>query len=65
MKRSTAVAVVGAVLVGTLVTGCDTGPECLRSHTDVTYLPIYNGKTTTIQPVFNVVCDEYAKEPPK
>ncbi|MER8014247.1 hypothetical protein ACIQ7S_03680 [Streptomyces griseoluteus] len=65
MKRNTAVAVVGAVLVGALTTGCDTGPECVRDHTETSYAMTWNGKTMVPVTVFTVVCDEYAKEPAK
>ncbi|MGW2467923.1 hypothetical protein [Streptomyces bauhiniae] len=65
MKRNAAVAVAGAVLVGALVTGCDTGPECLRDHLETSYGMVWNGKTMVPHTVYTVVCDEYAKEPPK
>jgi hypothetical protein len=59
------VALAGAALVGALTTGCDDGPECIRSHTDWHFIPVYNGKTTTLVWTPYTVCDEYAKESAK
>lgn len=64
MKR-VAAALAGVALVGSLTVACDPGPECLESHLETTYMPVYNGKTTTIQPVYTTVCDRYAEETPK
>ena len=64
MKR-VAVAVAGVVLVGSLTVACDPGPECVKSHSELTWVPVFNGKTSTIHPVWTSVCDEYAKESPK
>ncbi|WP_030855262.1 hypothetical protein [Streptomyces sp. NRRL S-475] len=47
------------VLFMLLCTGCDDGPDCKRSHTETQWVPVFNGKTTTIHPVFVSVCDEY------
>lgn len=61
MKRA-AVAVVSVALVGALTTACDTGPACVESHTTVTLIPVFNGKTTTLVPTTQVVCDRYEGE---
>lgn len=63
MKRI-ALAVAGVALVAASATACDTGPECLDSHVVTSYVPVYNAttKTTSIHPVFTVVCDRYAED---
>ncbi|QAY26966.1 hypothetical protein SEA_SHAWTY_42 [Streptomyces phage Shawty] len=61
MKKRVAVAAVVAVAALGL-TGCDDGPECVDSHTTVTLIPVFNGKTTTLVPTTQVVCDRYADE---
>lgn len=45
--------------------GCDPGPECVRSHSELTWVPVWTGKTSTLHPVWTSVCDRYAKETPK
>ncbi|WLW38542.1 hypothetical protein [Streptomyces phage Vanseggelen] len=50
------IAILAALLL-ILLTGCDDRP-CEAGHYN--YIPIYNGKTTTITPVW--VCDQYAEE---
>jgi len=62
VNKRVAAAVVGVALVGALTTACDTGPECVESHTTVTLIPVFNGKTTTLVPTTQVICDRYAKE---
>jgi hypothetical protein len=64
VKRvAAAVAVTAVVALG--LTGCDPGPECIESHSELTWVPVFNGKTSTLQPVWTSVCTEYAKETPK
>ncbi|AUG87311.1 hypothetical protein HOS59_gp47 [Streptomyces phage Rowa] len=63
-RKRVTLAVAGAVLVATLATGCEDGPECLSGHTEVHLIPVFNGKTTTMTPVTEFECDEYAKETP-
>ncbi|QAX94742.1 hypothetical protein HOV12_gp50 [Streptomyces phage Lilbooboo] len=60
MKR-VAAAVAGVVLVGALTVECDDGPPCVDSHVETTWMPVFNGKTTTLQPVITTVCDRYAE----
>ena len=62
MKKRAAVVAVSVVAAAAVLTGCDPGPECVKSHGEMTLVPIWTGKTTTIQPVWTDVCDEYAKE---
>lgn len=61
MKR-VAATVAGVALVGALTVGCDPGPECKNGHSVMTMMPVFNGKTTTYQPMWTFVCDEYEKE---
>ncbi|CAA07142.1 gp18 [Lomovskayavirus C31] len=64
MKR-VAAAIAGVALVGAVTVGCDPGPECIESHSEMTWVPMYNGKTTTLQPVWTTVCTKYETETPK
>lgn len=54
--------------VGVCLTGCGGGRTCLRSHTEMRWMPItqYNpatkGVTTTMMWYPAKVCDEYAQE---
>jgi hypothetical protein len=65
-RKARAVFLAGLAAVGALtLTGCDDGPECLEGHTEVTLMPVFNGKTTTLVPVTNFECDVYAKESEK
>jgi hypothetical protein len=64
-SKARAMFLAGLAAVGALtLTGCDDGPECLHGHTEITLMPVFNGKTTTLVPVSNFECDEYAKETP-
>lgn len=59
--RRLALAVVGVALALATLTACD-DRECLRGHSEIQLMPIYNGKTTTLIPTSVFVCDEYAPE---
>jgi hypothetical protein len=56
--------VISMVVVVLLVIFNDSGSDCLKSHTTVTYVPVYNPttKTTSVKPSYGVECDGYAKK---
>lgn len=57
---------VAALVIMTLsLTACEPGPECIRSHSEMTWVPVWTGKTSTLHPVWTSVCDSYAKETAK
>ncbi|CAD80140.1 gp18 [Streptomyces phage phiBT1] len=58
--RNLAAVGVAAVAMLTL-SACDTGPECIESHSEMHMMPVYNGKTTILQPVWTTVCTKYAE----
>ncbi|QBZ73415.1 hypothetical protein SEA_HEATHER_45 [Streptomyces phage Heather] len=61
-RRAVATSLAGLALVGSVsLTACDPGPECVESHLETQWQPIFNGKTTTLHPVMISVCDRYAE----
>ncbi|MFJ9408605.1 hypothetical protein [Streptomyces sp. NPDC101393] len=63
MKRIAVAAT--ALTAGLILTGCDAGPECLKSHTQVVpSTTVVNGKAVVTTSVV-VICTEYAKEESK
>ncbi|MFJ9318830.1 hypothetical protein [Streptomyces globisporus] len=48
-----------AAMAALTLSGCEDGPECLSGHTELVTVPVFNGKTTTIQTTSRFVCDKY------
>lgn len=41
------------------LTACSDNRPCLKGHDVVIMMPVFNGKTTTLVPTTQFVCDEY------
>ena len=51
-----AVALVAALLIGLGLTACTPAKPCKQYTYTTTWMPVFNGKTTTIHPIFSSTC---------
>lgn len=66
MRKTAALALAGLTLAGTVaLTGCDPGPPCEQWSSTMEVVPVFNGKTTTVQLVPVTTCVKYGPEPTK
>lgn len=63
-RQAPAMMLASLAAMGLLMTGCDDGPDCVSGHMVTTVVPVFNGKTTSVVPVTNYVCDEWEKVSP-
>jgi hypothetical protein len=56
--RRFVVVLVATVLIGLGLSACDPGKPCKRYAQTITWMPVFNGKTTTLHPVFSSTCVE-------